>query len=175
MKKIIFLIFFVFISHEVLLAQKETTVTGNGKTCSEARNDALRNAINNAYGSLIYSTTEINNDKLISDDINMLTSGNILKYEEIESCSERNGIWTIKLRVTVSQTELAKFIEGKGKSVAISGELLKQKSDQEMQSIAAETNMIENVLKELEEYLKDPYDYEINVKNISFIYLFYSN
>ena len=79
MKKIIFLIIFVFTSNAILLAQKETTVTvtGKGKNCSEARNDALRNSINNAYGSLIYSTTEINNDKLISDDIKMLTSNNI--------------------------------------------------------------------------------------------------
>lgn len=167
MKKIIFLIFFVFTSYEVLFAQKETTVTGNGKTCSEARNDALRNAINNAYGSLIYSTTEINNDKLISDDINMLTSGNILKYVEIESCSERNGIWTIKLSVTVSQTELAKFIEGKGKSVAISGELLKQKSDQEVAATRSELAVIKNLLLQLESLTVDPFDYEISIGKVT--------
>jgi len=158
---------FFFASHQILLAQKETTVTGKGKTCSEARNDALRNAINTAYGSLIYSTTEINNDKLISDDINMLTSGNILKYLELETCSESNGIWTIKLSVTVSQTELAKFIDGKGKSVAISGELLKQKSDQEISATKSELAIIKNLLFQLESLTLDPFDYDISIGKVT--------
>ena len=96
MKKLIIIIY-LCLSHKIIIAQKEITVTGNGKTCTDAKNDALRNAINNAYGSLIYSSTEITNEKLISDDINMLTSGNILKYLDIESCTEINNQWTIKL------------------------------------------------------------------------------
>jgi hypothetical protein len=167
MKRIIFLILFVFISHELVLAQTKITVDGIGKTCTEARNDALRNAINKAYGSLIYSTTEINNEKLISDEINMLTSGNILSYEEIKTCSESNGKWSIKLSVNVSQTELRKFIEGKGKSIAISGELLKQKIDQEMTANRSELAIIKSLLFQLESFINDPFDYEISIGKVT--------
>ncbi len=144
-----------------------TTIEGQGKTCQEARNDALRNAVNKAAGSVIYSKTEIANDALISDEITMLTSGNILHYDEIKTCSEINGYKTVTLRVTVSQTELKKFIEGKGKSVAISGELLKQKSDQEVASEKAELGIIKNLLIQLEAFTRDPFDYEISIGHVT--------
>jgi hypothetical protein len=167
MKKIIFFILFFFTTQEKVLAQLTTTVGGNGKTCSEARNDALSNAINKAYGSLIYSTTEIKNDKLISDEINMLTSGNILNYEEITPCSESNGKWYIQLSVTVSQTKLKNFIEGKGKSVGISGELLKQKSDQDVAATISELAIIKSLLFQLDSLISDPFDYEISIGNVT--------
>lgn len=150
------------------MGQETTTIIeGQGKSCQEARNDALRNAVNKAAGSVIYSKTEIANDALISDEITMLTSGNILHYDEIEPCSESNGNKTIKLKVTVSQTELKKFIEGKGKSVAISGELLKQKSDQEMASNKAELGIVKNLLLQLDQFTKDPFDYEISIGHVT--------
>jgi hypothetical protein len=167
MKKNPFFIIFLLLSVEAVFAQKTTTVTGAGKSCSEARNDALRNAINTAYGSTIYSTTEISNDNLISDDIQMLTTGNILNYSETKSCSQNNGEWSIELSVTVSQTELAKFIQGKGKSVAISGELLKQKSDQELVATNSELGIIKSLIFQLESLTADPFDYEISIGKIT--------
>jgi hypothetical protein len=140
---------------------------GNGKTCQEARYDALRNAVNNASGSIIYAKTEISNNELISDDITMLTSGNVLNYETIKDCEEKNGTVSVFLKVTVSQTKLKKFIEGKGKSISISGELLKQKSDQEVASKNAEISIIENILLQLESFTIDPYDYEISIGQIT--------
>jgi hypothetical protein len=143
------------------------SVEGIGKTCQEARNDALRNAINQAYGSAIYSKTEINNNELISDEISMLTSGNVLNYDIIKDCNEKNGTFLMSLKVTVSQTKLKKFIEGKGKSISISGELLKQKSDQEVASKNAEINIVENILLQLESFTIDPFDYEVNIGKIN--------
>ena len=167
MIKIILLSIFIFVLHVISFSQENLIVEGNGITCIDARNDALRNAINKAYGSMIYSRTEISNDNLISDEINMLTSGNILNYEEIKSCSESKGNWSIKLKVTVSQTELKKFIEGKGKSVSISGELLKQKTDQEIASTKSELSIIKNLLIQLESLTREPFDYEISIGKIT--------
>jgi len=167
MKKILYLTTLFFLLHATVFAQETTTIEGFGKTCTEARNDALRNAINKAYGSVVYSKTEINNDVLISDDISMLTSGNVLNYEGIKTCSENNGQWSITLKVTVSQTELKKFIEGKGKSVSISGELLKQKSDQEVASTKAELVIIQNLLLQLKSLTIDPFDYEISIAQVT--------
>lgn len=142
-------------------------VDGSGKTCQEAKNDALRNAVNQASGSIIYSKTEISNNELISDDITMLTSGNVLNYYIIKDCFEKDGTFYITLKVIVSQTELKKFIEGKGKSISISGELLKQKSDQEVASKNAEISIVENILLQLESFTIDPFDYEISIGQIT--------
>jgi hypothetical protein len=160
---------FFFVLNEISFTQENSIVQveGIGKSCDEAKNDALRNAINKAYGSLISSETKISNDKLISDDINILTSGNVLKYEVIESCIEKKDYWSIKLNVTVSQTELKKFIEGKGKSVSISGELLKQKTDQEEASSKSELAIIKNLLIQLESLSSEPFDYEISIGKIT--------
>ena len=162
MKNTILLFTFLFLIHKTNFAQEVINVEGLGNTCSQARNDAFINAINKAFGSVVYSRTELNNDSLIRDEINILTSGNILNYDEIKPCSEINGKWSISLRVTVSKTELKKFIEGKGKSVAISGELLKQKLDQEVISTESELSIINNLLYQLELLASEPFDYEIS-------------
>jgi len=152
-----------------LLGQETTTIIeGQGKSCQEARNDALRNAVNKAAGSVIYSKTEIANDALISDEITMLTSGNILHYDEVKPCSVINGnMMTVTLKVKVSQTELKKFIEGKGKSVSISGELLKQKLEQEVASTKAELDIVKSLLMQLEIFTNDPFDYEISIGQVT--------
>ena len=162
-----FLISFLFPAF--LLAQETTTIIeGQGKSCQEARNDALRNAVNKAAGSVIYSKTEIANDALISDEITMLTSGNILHYDEVKPCSVINGnMMTVTLKVNVSQTELKKFIEGKGKSVSISGELLKQKLEQEVASTKAELDIVKSLLMQLEIFTNDPFDYEISIGQVT--------
>ena len=45
------------------------TVSGNGKTLEEAKNNALRSAIEQAFGAYISSKTEILNDNLVKDEI----------------------------------------------------------------------------------------------------------
>jgi hypothetical protein len=166
MKRLILLFSLVFLSGEIVLSQI-INIDGTGKSCTEAKNDALRNAVNKAYGSVIYSKTEINNDRLISDEINMLTSGNILSYEEIKPCVERNGEWHTQLKVIVSKTELAKYIEGKGKSISVSGELIKQKAQQELEADKAELEIIRLLISELSTMAIEPFDYEIKVGQVT--------
>jgi hypothetical protein len=167
MRKSFLLIFYLILLDGIVSAQEVAQVTGMGNSCTEARNDALRNAVNTANGSMIFSNTEIKNDSLISDEINMLTSGNILKYEEIKPCSFKDGRWEIQLKVTVSKTELKKYIEGRGKSVAISGELLKQKIEQEISSKTSELNLIQALILQLETISKNPFDYEISIGEVT--------
>ncbi len=117
MKKKIFIII-LFTINNLLLAQEKPTVVnvdGSGNSCKEAEKDALRNAINQVYGSFVYSNTKVNNDELVLDDISILTSGNVVSYSETGNCHDYNNQKTISLRVSVSQNELKKFINGKGK------------------------------------------------------------
>ena len=59
------------------------TTSGTGKTIEEAKNNALRSAIEQAFGAFISSKTEILNDELIKDEVVSITSGNIIKYIQI--------------------------------------------------------------------------------------------
>ena len=68
-----------------LLAQTESkvailTVSGSGKTQEEAKQNALRNAIEQAFGTFISSNTQILNDNLVKDEIVSVSNGNIQEY-----------------------------------------------------------------------------------------------
>ena len=55
-------------------------VSGQGKTQDEAKQSALRSAIEQAFGAFISTKTEVLNDQLISDQITSVSSGNIKTY-----------------------------------------------------------------------------------------------
>ena len=57
------------------------TVSGSGKTQDEAKQSALRSAIEQAFGTFISAKTEILNDQVISDQITSVASGNIQAYD----------------------------------------------------------------------------------------------
>jgi serine/threonine protein kinase len=59
-------------------------VSGQGKTQDEAKENALRHAIESTFGVFIISTTEVQNDQIIKDQIATISSGNILKYDVID-------------------------------------------------------------------------------------------
>ena len=82
MKKVFILIaLFVTINVKAQDADKTVmlTVTGQGKTIDEARTNALRSAIEQAFGTFISSNTTIMDDKLVKDEIVSVTNGNIQK------------------------------------------------------------------------------------------------
>ena len=88
MKKIkytlIFLFLIVFISKAFAQNEKkEVTIitSGNAKNVDDAKQAALRSAIEQTFGAFISTKTEILNDKLIKDEIISVASGNIKSYE----------------------------------------------------------------------------------------------
>jgi hypothetical protein len=81
-----FIIVFLFALNFNALAQDaDKTVTlvvsGSGKTQDEAKQNALRSAIEQAFGTFISSKTEILNDSLVKDEIVSVANGNIQKFE----------------------------------------------------------------------------------------------
>ena len=57
-------------------------VTGDGETKEEATNNALRSAVEQAFGVFVSANTEILNDELVKDEIATVSSGNIKSYVE---------------------------------------------------------------------------------------------
>ena len=163
-------IFFCFLLQILSYSQNENLSTnslGYGKSCEEARKDALRNALNKVAGSQIFSKTEVVNDEIVTDEINMLTSGNIMKYEEIVKCIFESGVWKTELNVEISKLELKKFIDGRGKAVSISGEYLKQKIEQELESEKTELKVVKQIILQFDLNKMDPFDFDISIGQVS--------
>ena len=81
LKSIIFSSLLVFAQQVTFAQDADKTVTlvvsGQGKSQDEAKQKALRSAIEQAFGAFISSKTEILNDNLVKDEIVSVANGNI--------------------------------------------------------------------------------------------------
>ena len=67
--KVALLFICVITQTEIYAQEQEITTTGSGLSYDIARNNALRYAIESAFGTFISSETKISNDILQSDEI----------------------------------------------------------------------------------------------------------
>ena len=77
-------------------------VSGTRKTLEEAKTNALRSAIEQAFGAFISSKTEILNDDLVKDEIVSVSNGNIQKFDIISQVEIPNNGYAMTLYATVS-------------------------------------------------------------------------
>ena len=121
--------------------------SGQGKTPDEAKQNALRNAIEQAFGAFISSHTEIVNDNLVKDEIISVSNGNIQKYEVIsESLLPDNMGYNSTLKSVVSISKLTSFCESKGVKIEIQGSLFTFNVIQKELSAANEKKAIEELI-----------------------------
>lgn len=97
------------------------TVVGQGKTVDEARKNALRTAIEQAFGAFISSNTTILNDNLIKDEIVTVSNGNIQKFDVLNEITLPDGSHVSTLKAVVSINKLTSFCASKGVSVEFNG------------------------------------------------------
>lgn len=102
------------------------TVSGTGKTIEEARLNALRSAIEQAFGVFISSKTEILNDNLVKDEIVSISNGNIQNYDLVSQVEIPENGFDITIKATVSIDKLTSFAESKGIEIEFKGGLFAQ-------------------------------------------------
>lgn len=104
---------------------KTVTLTqiGQGKTKNDAKYDALRNALEKAFGTFISSNTTLLKDELEKDEIVSLSSGNIQNFEILSETQMPDGSFSSVVKATVSLGKLVSFCENKGISVEFKGGL----------------------------------------------------
>ena len=147
------------------VAQEDKTVTltvsAQGQTLSEAKQNALRDAIEQAFGTFISSNTEILNDELVKDEIVSVSNGNIQDYEVISEVELPNGSYATTLKATVSITKLTSFAESKGVSVEFKGSLFAFNVNQQILNEKNETKAIEGMVKILKNIADRSFDFTI--------------
>lgn len=117
------------------------TVSGEGLTKDEATKNALRSAIEQAFGTFVSANTEILNDELVKDEIVTITSGNIQRYSEI-FYSEENKMKAITLQVEVSIGKLVSYAQNKGMSTELAGATFAMNKKMRQLNAKNETNAI---------------------------------
>lgn len=135
------------------------TVSGSGKTLEEAKLNALRSAIEQAFGAFISSKTEILNDQLIKDEIVSVASGNVEKYDIISQVEIPNIGFATTLNATVSIAKLTSFAESKGVVVEFEGGMFGMKIKLQKLNEKNELNACINILSVVHELLQIGYDY----------------
>lgn len=180
----IFLIIFVLCCCSTYAADEQwINSTGSGTTYDDAKNNALRNALELAFGTFISSNTVIRNDILQKDEIVGISSGNIKKYNEISKLFI-NGIYSVTLNVLVSPEKLASFVQSKGMVVEYQGDsfasniklmIMAEKSEKQIiQNLSDYAKLVypqcfEYVLKTKDprQYMTEAWEIKLNLEVIS--------
>lgn len=167
MKKIILI--FTLLFNIVCIAQEDKTVTltvsGTGKTLEEARLNALRSAIEQAFGAFISSKTEILNDNLVKDEIVSVANGNIQKYDIKSQMEIPNSGFAITLSATVSISKLTTFAESKGVTVEYKGGVFAANIKLQQLNEYSEFGAIYNLYGLMHEKFQTIFEYTLEAKN----------
>ena len=168
MKRIINIITVIIFSFAVTAGFSQTdnkdvfiTVSGSGKNIGDAKQVALRSAIEQAFGAFISSKTEMFNDNIVVDEMVSVSNGSVKSYEILNEFQIPNGDYSITLKVLVSLDKLTSFVQSKGKEVQVMGDLFAMNIKQQMLNEEAEFKLINDMTIILNEPMQLSFDYQI--------------
>lgn len=163
---LIILFFITVLSAQNLSAQTDNkdviiTTSGSGITMEDAKQNALRSAIEQAFGTFISSKTEILNDNLVKDEIVSVTNGNIKSFEILNQDQLPDGRWGVTLKAVVSVDKLTSFVQAKGIDIEIKGGLFALNIKQQLLNEEGEIKAIAEMVGLLHEPMQTSFDYLI--------------
>lgn len=138
------------------------TASGRGASQAEAQQNALRSAIEQAYGAFISSKTEILNDEIIADQMSSVASGNIQSFEILNETELSDHSWASTIKAVVSIEKLTSFVQSKGIEVEIKGGLFAANIKQQMLNEQGEVKAIYNMVGILHEVMQNAFDFTLS-------------
>jgi len=108
-------------SYAQALEEVTLTVSSDGPTKDEAVKNALRSAIEQAYGAFVSANTTILNDELVKDEIVTVSNGSIKEYKELACTPTQNEGQFVTLQATVSLPHLIQYSKSKGSECEFAG------------------------------------------------------
>ena len=140
-------------------------VSGEGPNRTEATMNALRSAIEQAYGTFVSASTEIMNDELVKDEIATVASGNIKSYKELSTIVLPNGNAAVTLSATVSIGKLIQYTQSHGGSAEFAGQTFLMNIRMRELNKRNELKALNDMLLQLQGLQNDLFDYTIDVKD----------
>lgn len=144
-------------------------VSGQGKTKEEAKQNVLRNAIEQAFGAFISSKTEILNDDLVKDEIVAVSNGNIKKYDIISELQLSDGVYALTLNVTVAVGKLRDYFINKGIEIELNGDLLAANFNLIKLNNQNEIKALHNLAESCKEILNRSCDFKISSEKVKYL------
>jgi hypothetical protein len=165
LKSIILILLFIC-SQQIVFAQEEDKivsiiVSGSGKTQDEAKQSALRSAIEQSFGAFISSKTEILNDQVVADQIASVANGNIQSFSIQNESQLPDGSWGVTLKALVSVSKLTSFVEAKGIAIEIKGGMFALNIKQQLLNEQGEIKAVSEMAQLLHEPMQISFDYTI--------------
>lgn len=140
-------------------------VSGEGPNKTEATKNALRSAIEQAYGTFVSASTEIMNDELVKDEIATVASGNIKSYKELSSMVLPNGNTSVSLSAAVSIGKLIQYTQSHGGSAEFAGQTFMMNIRMRELNKRNELKALNDMLVQLRGLENDLFDFTIDVKD----------
>lgn len=168
MKKI-FIFFFMLAGMMTAIAQVDDVtlvVSGEGATKSEATTNALRSAIEQAFGVFVSANTEILNDELVRDEIVAVSTGNVRKYKELGSVVKPNGLTEVTLSATVSVKKITSYAISHGSNAEFAGATFAANMKLRALNRKNSEEAIEHLFRTIHELGDDIWECEIKVGDI---------
>jgi hypothetical protein len=111
---------------ESLLNYKIVEAVGIGATQDEAQKNALYSAVEQVVGAIVDAKTQIENDKIVKDQILTLSAGYVEAFKVIGAPVQKDGKYEIKISAKVKRTKLLCDLEDKNVSIKseVKGEAL---------------------------------------------------
>lgn len=140
-------------------------VSSTGSTKEEARLSALRDAIEQAYGTFVSANTSILDDEVIKDEIVTVSSGNIRKYTELGTIQLPNGNTSITLQATVSVSKLITYAQSKGSECEFAGQTFAMNLKLDRLNLASAEKAIDHLIDQLKPLIPNMFDFRLKVSN----------
>lgn len=138
------------------------TVSSDGPTKDEALKNALRTAIEQAYGAFVSANTTILNDELVKDEIVTVSNGSIKDYKEVSSFEKTDGSgYMITVNATVSLPHLIKYAKNHGSECEFAGNTFMLNSKLKKIYQENEIRTLNNLYTVICEILPTIYDYDL--------------
>ena len=137
---------------------------GTGSTKEEATKNALRSAIEQAFGTFVSANTAVLDDELVKDEIVTVSTGNIKTYNVLSSSQSSSGLYDVSVQAVVSIDQLTKFAQSKGMQTELAGASfvmnMKMRELNKKNEFAAIEHMIEKVMAIAQKGL---FDYKLEI------------
>lgn len=137
-------------------------VTGDGATKQEATKNALRSAIEQAFGTFVSSNTNLLNDNLVKDEIVTVSSGNIKSFNYISE-NKTNGHWNVTVQAVVSIGKLIEYAKSKGAEAELAGATFAMDIKMKELNIKNEEAALRNLQIQLGQMFSTIFDYDIKI------------
>lgn len=137
------------------------TVNGQGATKEVATANALRSAIEQAFGVFVSANTQILNDEVVKDEIATIASGNIQGYKELGCITMPNGQQLVSLSATVSIGNLISYAKSKGSSAEFAGAVFGMNLKMRQINKDNESVAITHLIEQLKTISRDMFRVEI--------------